>query len=308
MAIQAARLNRHTLKPSSAFKRSADDYVVSTASYAVAGVFAMVCFLPFLLVIVYSFTPYELYLKNHFDFFPERLTLDAYKMVQRYVYIWSGYRNTLFIASIGTTLSMLLLVVTAYPLTKKDLKGRGVIMTAWILTMFFSGGMIPDYMLIRSLGLINSMWSLILPGLLGCYNLILMRNYMEGLPVSLEEAARIDGANDLQVLVRVVLPLCLPILATLGLFTIVGFWNSYFSAIIYLTKRALWPLQLVLRELVFESGVNELQQGMAAEERVSAPFLLKMASIVVATLPIMLVYPFLQKYFMTGLVLGGVKE
>lgn len=305
MSEHAGRLNR---RASNALKRSADDYVVSTVSYVIAALFALVCFLPFLLVIIYSFTPYELYLKNHFNFFPERLTLAAYNMVRKYVYIWSGYRNTLFIASIGTALSMLLLVVTAYPLTKKDLKGRGFIMTAWILTMFFSGGMIPDYMLVRSLGLINNLWALILPGLLGCYNLILMRNYMEGLPSSLEEAAHIDGANDLQVLVRVVLPLCLPILATLGLFTIVGYWNSYFSAIIYLTKRAFWPLQLVLRELVFESGVNELQQGMAAEDRVSAPFLLKMASIVVATLPIMLIYPFLQKYFMTGLVLGGVKE
>lgn len=289
-------------------RRGADDYVVSTISYTVAGLFALVCFLPFLLVIIYSFTPYELYLQNHFDFFPERLTLDAYRMVWRYQYIWSGYRNTLFIAAVGTAISMVLMVLTAYPLTKKDLKGRGIIMTMWIITMYFSGGMIPDYFLMRSLGLLNNLWALILPGLLGAYNLILMRNYIDGLPDSLEEAALIDGANDVQVLFRIVLPLCLPILATLGLFTVVGYWNSYFSAIIYLTKRNLWPLQLVLRELVFESGANELQQGMAAEDRVSAPFLLKMASIVVATLPIMLVYPFLQKYFMTGLVLGGVKE
>lgn len=289
-------------------RRGADDYAVSIISYLISALFAIVCFLPFLLVIIYSFTPYELYLKNHFDLFPDRLTLDAYKMVWNYQYIWSGYRNTLFIASVGTVISMVLLVLTAYPLTKKDLKGQKIVMTLWIVTMFFSGGMIPDYFLIRSLGLVNNLWSLILPGLLGCYNLILMRNYMEGLPNALEEAALIDGANDVQVLTRIILPLCLPILATLGLFTIVGYWNSYFSAIIYITKRSLWPLQLVLRELVFESGANELQQGMAAEDRVSAPFLLKMASIVVATLPIMLVYPFLQKYFMTGLVLGGVKE
>jgi putative aldouronate transport system permease protein len=285
-----------------------DDVAVSAVSYTVSAAFALLCFAPFLLVIIYSFTPYDLYLKNHFDFFPSRLTLDAYRMVAKYKYIWSGYRNTLYVALFGTALSMLLMVVTAYPLTRKDLRGNKVIMTLWIITMFFSGGMIPDYFLIRSLGLLNNLWSMILPGLLGCYNLILTRNYMESLPRSLEEAALIDGANDLQVLVRVVLPLCLPILATLGLFTIVGYWNSYFNAIIYLTKRTNWPLQLVLRELVFESGVNELRQGMAAEERATTPFLLKMASIVVATLPIMLVYPFLQKYFMTGLVLGGVKE
>ena len=295
--------------PPRKFKKGADDIAVSVISYSVCGLFAFICFVPFLLVIIYSFTPYELYLKNHFDFFPDRYTLDAYKMVLKYQYVWSGYRNTLFIAVTGTLLSMMALVVTAYPLTKKDLKGQKLIMTLWIVTMFFSGGMFPDFFLIRSLNLLNSLWSLILPGLLGCYNIILMRNYMEGLPTSLEEAALIDGANDIQVMVRIVLPLCLPILATLGLFTIVGYWNSYFGAIMYIQKRPLWPLQLVLRELVFESGAQELQQqSMAVEERVSAPFLLKMASIVVATVPIMLVYPFIQKYFMTGLVLGGVKE
>lgn len=206
---------------------------------------------------------------------------------------------------VGTLLSMCLLTVTAYPLSKRDLKGRNCMMTLWIITMFFSGGMIPNYFLIRSMGLLNSLWSLILPGMLGCYNLILMKNYIRGLPESLEEAARIDGANDLLVLLRIVLPLCAPILATLALFTAVGYWNSYFSAIIYITKRPKWPLQLVLRELLFESGVNEMA---SLDERVSTPFLLKMASIVVASVPIMCVYPFLQKYFMTGLVLGGVKE
>lgn len=289
-------------------KRGADDYAVSLVSYLVIGIFALICFLPFLLVVIYSFTPYDLYLKNHFDFFPDRLTLEAYKMVIDYRYIWTGYQNTIFVSVVGTALSMVLLVLTAYPLTKKHVKGTKLIMKLWIFTMFFSGGMIPDYFLIRSLGLINNLWSLILPGLLGCYNLILMRNYIEGLPISLEEAATIDGANDLQVLFKIILPLCLPILATLGLFTLVGYWNSYFNAIMYMTKRANWPLQLVLRELIFESGANEIQAGMVVEENHTSPFLLKMASIVVATLPIIMVYPFIQRFFMSGLVLGGVKE
>ena len=289
-------------------KRGADDIMVSSISYTVAGLFSIICFVPFLLVVIYSFTPYDLYLKNHFDLFPERWTLEAYDLVLKYKYIWSGYQNTLFIATVGTVLSMILLVITAYPLTKKDLKGRSTIQKLWIFTMFFSGGMIPEYFLMRTLGLLNTLWAMILPGLLGCYNLILMRNYIEGLPGSLEEAALIDGANDMQVLFKIILPLCLPILATLGLFTIVGYWNSYFAAIIYATKRTLWPLQLVLREIVFASGAAEMQQNNVVEEAVTVPFLLKMSSIVVATVPIMCVYPFLQKYFMTGLVLGGVKE
>ena len=286
-------------------RKTADEYVISGFSYLIVGLFSLLCFIPILLVVIYSFTPYDLYLKNHFDFFPSRLTLDAYRMVMNYRYIWTGYGNTLYITIFGSVLSLIVLVLTGYPLSKKDLKGRNVYMTLWIITMFFSGGMIPNYFLIRTLGLLNNRWSLILPGLVSCYNLILMKNYIQGLPGSLEEAALIDGANDLVVLVRIVLPLSAPILATLGLFTAVGYWNSYFNAIMYMTKRANWPLQLVLRELLFESAVNEMT---AMDERVSTPFLLKMASIVVATVPIMCIYPFLQKYFMTGLVLGGVKE
>ena len=286
-------------------RKTADEYVIGGFSYLIVGLFSLLCFIPILLVIIYSFTPYDLYLKNHFDFFPSRLTLDAYRMVMNYRYIWTGYGNTLYITLFGSVLSLIVLVLTGYPLSKKDLKGRNVYMTLWIITMFFSGGMIPNYFLIRTLGLLNNRWSLILPGLVSCYNLILMKNYIQGLPGSLEEAALIDGANDLMVLIRIVLPLSAPILATLGLFTAVGYWNSYFNAIMYMTKRANWPLQLVLRELLFESAVNEMT---AMDERVSTPFLLKMASIVVATVPIMCIYPFLQKYFMTGLVLGGVKE
>lgn len=286
-------------------RKTADEYVISGFSYLIVGLFSLLCFIPILLVVIYSFTPYDLYLKNHFDFFPSRLTLDAYRMVMNYRYIWTGYGNTLYITIFGSALSLIVLVLTGYPLSKKDLKGRNVYMTLWIITMFFSGGMIPNYFLIRTLGLLNNRWSLILPGLVSCYNLILMKNYIQGLPGSLEEAALIDGANDLMVLIRIVLPLSAPILATLGLFTAVGYWNSYFNAIMYMTKRANWPLQLVLRELLFESAVNEMT---AMDERVSTPFLLKMASIVVATVPIMCIYPFLQKYFMTGLVLGGVKE
>jgi putative aldouronate transport system permease protein len=305
--MERERMSMKTKKKAS-IRIGWDDITLSGLSYFITGFFAIICVIPFLYVITYSISPYEEFLKHPFRIIPRVFSGSAYKMAFNYQYIWSGYANTIFISFFGTFLSMILLVLTAYPLTKKDMKGRKAIMTLWVITMFFGGGMIPNYFLIRSLGLLNNLWSMILPGLLGAYNLILMINYIRGLPISIEEAALIDGANDAQVLFRVVLPLCLPILATLGLFTVVGYWNSYFNAIIYLTKRNLWPLQLVLREIVFESASNEMQQGMAAEERVTPPFILKMASIVIATLPIMCVYPFLQKYFMRGLVLGGVKE
>ncbi len=290
------------------FKVGWDDITLSGLAYAIATLFAIICVLPFLYVIVYSISPYSDYLKNPFSLIPTNITFEAYEKALNYRYLWTGYRNTIFISMFGTVCSMILLVLTAYPLSKNDFKGRKFIMLLWVITMFFGGGMIPNYILMRNLGLLNNLWSIILPGLLGAYNIILMINYIQGLPDSIEEAALIDGANDAHVLFRIVLPLCLPILATLGLFTVVGYWNTYFNAIIYLTKRENWPLQLVLREIVFESAANEMQQGLSSEPRITQPFTLKMSSIVLATLPIMLVYPFLQKYFMTGLVLGGVKE
>lgn len=297
-----------TIKRRNKIKFGVDDAIISTISYTISGAFAILCFIPFLYVLVYSFTPYDLYLLQPFNLFPSRITFLAYEQLLKFRYIISGYKNTLFISIVGTVCSMLMLVVTAYPITKKTLKGRNFYLTLWIITMFFSGGTIPTYMLVKQLGLINSLWSMILPGLLGTYNIILMQNYINGLPESIQEAALIDGASEVQVLFKIILPLCLPILATLGLFSIVGFWNSYFAAILYLNKRELWPLQLVLREIVIVSSTRELSAGTGTDEEVSNAFTLKMAAIMVTTLPIMLVYPFLQKYFMHGLVLGGVKE
>ncbi len=285
-----------------------DDLVIASIAYFINGVFALACVIPFVYVLVYSITPYELYLKDPFRLIPQQITWSAYRDILRFRYILTGYKMTISISVLGTLLGMFMLVITAYPLKFRDLKGRNFLLTLWIVTMFISGGMIPNYFLIRTLGLLNSRWSLILPGLLGTYNIILMKNYMNGLPVSIEEAALIDGASDIQVLMRIVLPLCLPILATLGLFTVVGYWNTYFNAILYMNKRELWPLQLVLRELVVESSTAELAQNIEQGERVARPFTQKMAAIIVSTLPIMCVYPFLQRFFMTGLVLGGVKE
>ncbi len=286
-----------------------DDITLDFVSYFVGITFAAICLLPFLMVVIYSFTPYDLYIKNHFDFFPARLTLQAYSQVIQYRYLWIGYKNTLIIASLGVVFSVVLMCITAYPLTKRDLIGHKLMTTLWVITMFFSGGMIPNYFLVRRLGMLNSLWALILPSMLGCYNLLLMRNYMEGIPESLEEAALLDGANDLQILFKVVLPLCIPIIATMALFEAVNYWNAYFNAIIYNTDRNKWPLQLVLRSLVYDSkAIGTVEDMAGVDEERTTPFLLKMSAIVVSTLPIMCLYPFLQKYFMTGLVLGGVKE
>jgi putative aldouronate transport system permease protein len=283
-----------------------DDISINLISYIVIGIFSILCLLPFIYVFTYSLTPYTDYLKNPMNFIPRNIEFNAYKSILGYKLISSGYKNTLFITVVGTALNLLFLLMTAYPLSKKNLKGSKFVFLLFVFTMFFGGGMIPNYYLIRELKLVNSLWALILPGILGAYNLILMINFIREIPDSLEEAAIIDGASEIKVLFKIILPLCIPAVVTLGLFHAVGAWNSYFSAILYMNKRSGWPLQLVLRELIMQSGLNEVQN--ASDDVQTIPFTLQMAAIMVTTLPIMCVYPFLQKYFMKGLLLGGVKE
>lgn len=278
---------------------------INLISYMVVGIFSVLCLLPFIYVFTYSITPYSEYLKEPMNFLPRHIEFSSYKAIINYKLIGSGYKTTLFVTIVGTALNLFLLLVTAYPLSKKHLKGSRFILLLFVFTMFFGGGMIPNYYLMRELKLINKVWSLILPGALGAYNLILMINFIREIPESLEEAAIIDGASEIMVLFRIILPLCIPSIVTLGLFHAVSSWNSYFSAILYINKRQGWPLQLVLRELILQSGLSDLQSS--GEEK-QIPFTLQMAAIMVTTLPIMCVYPFLQKYFMKGLLLGGVKE
>lgn len=291
-------------------KHSMDSIFIDIFVYIGVGLFTLICFLPFLYVFTYSITPYAEYLKQPMNFLPREINFEAYIAVFQYKLIRTGFYNTFFITIVGTIMHLFLLVCTAYPMTKDYLKGRNFLMTLFIITMFFGGGMIPNYYLIRKLHMINTLWSLIIPGVLSTYSLILMKNFINEIPDSLEEAAVIDGANEIKVLTHIILPLSVPALATLALFYAVGQWNSFFSATIYVTKRTLWPLQLVLRELVVENNnsMNEVQRSMSAEEQGAVlPFTIRMATIMASMLPIMCVYPFLQKYFMKGLFLGSVK-
>ena len=287
--------------------KARDGWFVDIVAYGIVTLFSLACLIPFIYVLIYSVTPYSVYLKSPTSLIPRAFTLESYRIILNLDLIRTGYFNTLFIVLVSTPLAMILLSITAYPLSKKEFMLRKPLMFLWIVTMFFSGGMIPNYYLIRNLNLINSLWSLILPGLTGAYNIILMRNFISQIPESLEEAALIDGANEIQILFRIVMPLCLPSLAALALFHAVGTWNSYFNAIIYITKRSNWPLQLVLREIVVEHNMNQVNTGGVSED-LTNPFTMKMAAIMVATLPIMCIYPFLQKYFIKGMLVGGVKE
>jgi putative aldouronate transport system permease protein len=290
--------------------RGPADYVLEAASVIVITLFSLCCLAPFVYVFFISFLSYEEYLSDPLRIIPTQPTLHAYREILNYDLIHSGYLVTAMVTILGTSLSIFLLVISAYPLSKSDLKGRKVVMSMILFTMFFNGGMIPNYLLVRNLGIYNSIWALILPGCISAFNLILMKNFIKtSIPVSLEEAAKVDGANELRILFHIIVPLLKPAIATMVIFSAVNYWNNYFSAMMYISDRKLWPLILVLRELVVENtdAVSPVSAMLTAAAR-SHPFTLKMAAIVIVIMPILVVYPFMQRYFVKGIALGSVKE
>jgi putative aldouronate transport system permease protein len=296
-----------SLSRSGKIRQSTGETVFDILNNTVVTIFALLCVFPFVYVLAFSLTPYNDYLANPMRLIPEHPSIQAYIQMLGMSLLHTGYRNTIIITACGTAINVFLLCITAYPLSKKRLKGRNLVMSLILFTMFFGGGMIPNYALVRSLGLINTYWALILPGAISTYNLILMRNFVAAIPDSLEESAIIDGANEITVLFRIILPLCLPAIFTFLLFHAVGHWNAFFDSVLYISRRNLWPLMLVLRELVTEGG-NMAREGMEFDlERMAQPFTLQMAAIVITVLPILVVYPFIQRYFMKGMLLGSVK-
>jgi len=240
---------------------------------------------------------------------PLGFTLDAYTMVFKNPNIVSGYLNTLFIVGMGTILNLVMTSLGAYVLSRKGVAWTRHIMLWIILTMFFSGGLIPMYLLVNNwLHLGNTLFALIVPGLISTWNLIILRTSFAAIPESLIESARIDGAQDLTILLRVVIPLSLPVMAVMVLFYGVGHWNSWFGAMIYLRDRELFPLQLILREILIQNNTNYMAGNASAEDVEAVGESIKYATIIVATLPILFVYPFLQKYFVKGVMIGSIKE
>lgn len=237
---------------------------------------------------------------------PKHPTLDNYKYVLSGASIFHAYGITIFRTVVGTLLNMTITVLTAYPLSKKFLPGRSALMQVFFFTMIFSGGMIPTYLVVKSFNLTNSIWALIIPGLLNIYNMIIMRTFFEGIPEELEEAARIDGCSEWKSLLKIILPISKPALASVSLFYAVWHWNSFFDVVLYITKRELWPLQTLLREVVLTMSMAELNASMADVATPPSSSVIA-ATVMVSTIPILLVYPFLQKHFVKGVMIGAVK-
>jgi putative aldouronate transport system permease protein len=238
---------------------------------------------------------------------PLGFSFETYAAVFSNPMILLGYRNTLFIVIIGVALNLLLTSFAAYALSRKTLQYRKPLTLFIVFTMFFSGGLIPFYLLVRGLGITDTLWALILPTAISAFNLIIMRTSFEAVPDALEESAKIDGANDFGILFRIFLPLCKPVLAVVGLYYGVSHWNSWFNAMIFLQDRSLYPLQLILREILIIGEANSMAEGASQDEIIILGETLKYATIMVATLPVFLVYPFLQKYFVKGALIGAIK-
>ena len=265
---------------------------------------AMVTIVPFLQVVTISLSPPEVVASYGLHLIPTKIDLEGYRSIFKYKLLWTSYRNTIVRTLFGTALSMFLYVIAAYPLSKKYLPNRRFWIFFIIFTMYFSGGMIPNYLLINNwLKLSNTIWALILPPAMSAYNLIIVRNFFESIPDSLEESARIDGARETTVLFKIVVPLSMPVLATVSLWCIVGHWNAWYDCMLYIRDDTKYVLQYTLQRILLDGQVQDLDHiGTKVNTET-----MKMASIVVSILPIMIIYPFVQKYFTKGVMFGAVK-
>lgn len=264
-----------------------------------------VCFLlwlfPLLYVVLASVTPYEDVVKASLVIIPSRITMEGYRFIIDNSNMVQAFGNTTFITVVGTLVSMAVSILMAFPLSKKDLPGRGLILKLLVFTMYFSGGLIPTYLVVKNLGMTNTIWSMIIPGLVSTYNLLLIKSYFESMPAGLLDAALIDGCSPMRTLIQIVLPLSLPVLMSVMLFYMVGYWNTYYAYVIYCYDMDLRPLQVVLRDIISKAT------GETEAEGYIPTITVQMSAIVFACIPIICVYPFIQRHFTKGVMLGAIK-
>ncbi|MDE7259572.1 MAG: carbohydrate ABC transporter permease [Lachnospiraceae bacterium] len=298
------------MKKKSRFARySLQDKALLLIGFLLLGAFVVAIVIPMIYIIVASFIdPITLQNKGiTLDF--SKWTLTAYTRVFTNAQIWIGFKNAVIYSVVFTVVSVFITMLAAYPMSRADFRGRGFFNVIFVITMFFGGGLIPTYLLISKLKLLDSMWAIILPGAFSVWNMIIARTYYQGIPGELREAADVDGANELTFFFKILLPVCTPIIATLALWQFVGMWNSYFDAMIYLNDASKQPLQLVLRSILIKSQPDEgmISDMQSTAERAQLAELLKYATIIISSLPLLVMYPFFQKYFDNGIMVGSVK-
>jgi putative aldouronate transport system permease protein len=286
---------------------SRGERVLQGVNVVLLGLIAFATVFPVLYVVSVSLTPMGVIARyGGFLVIPRQITFDAYKYLLSQNLIPRAYLNTLTITALGTVINMVLTTLMAYPLARRSLPGRNALLVFVLIPMLFSGGLIPLFILVKNLTLINTYWAVVLPGAISSYNLLVMKGFVEGLPEELFESAQLDGATDWTILLRLVLPLSRPVLATLGLFYGVGHWNGFWYPRMFLTDRKLQPLQVVLRDVLMDAMSNEMEEVLEYVQLLPGETL-KMAAVLLSVLPLLLVYPFLQKYFTKGVLLGSIK-
>ncbi|MBR4655048.1 MAG: carbohydrate ABC transporter permease [Oscillospiraceae bacterium] len=285
------------------------DKALLTIGYILLGLFVVAIILPMVYIILASFID-PITLQNSgltFDF--SKWTTTAYERVLENAQIWVGFKNAIIYSVLFTIISVVVTLLAAYPMSRADFKGKGFFNTIFVITMFFGGGLIPTYLLINNLGMLDTIWAILIPGAFSVWNMIIARTYYMGIPRDLQEAAGIDGASEMVYFFKILLPVCTPIIATISMWQFVGMWNSYFDAMIYLNSASKQPLQLVLRSILIQ---NQPDPGMVSDmqstaQRAQMAELLKYATIIISSLPLLIMYPFFQKYFDNGIMAGAVK-
>lgn len=286
--------------------RSRGERIFEVFNYLILTLLAIVTLAPFLHVVAKSLSHEAAVMAGEVGLWPVGLNLQTYRAVLANYHFWSSFYISVFVTVTGTVLHVLVMSLVAYPLSREEMVGRRFITLLFVFIMLFHGGLIPTYLIVKALGLTNKVWALILPGLVSTFNMIVLRNYFASIPDSLEESARLDGCGNIGTFFRIVFPLSLPAVATVCVYTAVGFWNNYFSALIYIDSKSLYPLSLYLRKVVVETESQLVD--LNPELRNLNPESVRAATVVAATIPILIVYPFLQRYFVKGIMLGAVKE
>lgn len=300
---------------STAVKESRSDKVFLWCNYIYLTIALVIVLYPLLYIISASISDPKFVSSGEMWLLPKGITFEGYARVFENTNIWIGYKNTIIYTVVGTLVNLMVTLPAAYALSRSDFVGRGFFMAMFMVTMFFSGGLVPSYLLVKDLGMVNSMWALILPGAASIWNIIVCRTFFQStIPRELQEAAHIDGCTNTRLFIRIVLPLSMPIIAVMALFYGVGHWNSYFSAMIYLNDSSKYPLQLFLRQILVlqemaaqGGGAIDTSSATAVNSKAEIAALVKYAVIIVSTLPVIAIYPFLQRYFVQGVMIGSVK-
>jgi len=277
-------------------------------NYSLLAIISLVCIIPFLYTISISLTSQEVYVPFRFYLIPEKFSLEAYQYILSTSTFINALKSTAFVTVVGTVMNLIFTFTAAYGLTKKDFPHRGLFLAIIVFTLIFSAGIIPTYMLIQATGLLNSYWSLILPALTNSWNLIVVKSFMDSIPAELEEAALIDGCNDLVVFVKIIIPLSMASIAAFTLFFAVGYWNIYFEPLLYISDTQKRTLQVLVKSLVLDVNSQLAGSNPSYTDEIVVPSeVLRMAAVVFAMAPILVIYPFLQKYFVKGVMLGSIK-